>query len=301
MLVSSLLDFKISKLPQLADWRLRPLPDELKEYATNDSRFLLKCWYIIISKFDVSPCSFERSKKFMQKCYRPSTNPNPTVLWRQSLVKLHTSCQPLFDTLQLRALYISLYNWREDKSKECDILPNYFLPLDKLAFITRAKPTTKSNLMSLFNNVKKWPCKYIPELLQLIKANESQVFPEYEPAPANPVVLRNFHLPDYCSDMSEGESEFSVEYMEVESQNNPPPRPEIQVHNPLPLVRQNIQVISSNNRKNVMKKIRLEGNRFRRNQFRISRGLPPIRYYKNKGRKHRIRQAERKAKQLLSL
>jgi hypothetical protein len=96
--------------------------------------------------------------------------------------------------------------------------------------------------------------------------------------------------------------------MEVEVQNSTPPTQEIPIVPPvitpqeIPVGNQHIiervKVLTGKNRKNVMKKIRLWGNRFKRNQERVEKGLIPIRYYRNKGLKHKIRQAERKRREL---
>jgi ribonuclease D len=189
----------------------------------------------------------------------------------------------------VQSLFVSLFKWRDDKSKNYDMSPNQFLPVEKLAFITRAKPSTLSNLKSLYYNVKNWCNDDISELFNLIKENESQVV--NQPLPVQPIILRNFELPDYCSDVSDAESDFSVEHMEVEVQISPPPQ-EIQPSNANVVPRRNLQELTGKNSKNVMKKIRLWGNRFKRNKERVEKGLIPIRYYKNKGRKHKIRQAE---------
>jgi hypothetical protein len=234
----------------------------------------------------------------MLKCYRPPSTSNPSTLWSQSILKLPSSCQPLFDTFNLKNLFMSLHLWREEKSTLCDMSPNQFIPIDKLALITRAKPTTVSNLNSLYNSAKKWPSEYLCELLKLIKDNESQVMAISEPIPS----AKNLFLPDYCSDISDTESEWSVEDMVIEVQNNFPTPAVIPVPNPLPknlLLRNsdNLKYLSGSNRKNVMKRIRLWGNRFKRNQERVAKGLIPIRYHKCKGKKHQARQAERRERQ----
>ncbi len=310
-LVKSFLGYDVDKLPQLADWRIRPLPEELKEYAINDSRFLLKCWFLLITESDLSPCKFLRSKKAMQKCYRPPSTSDPIVLWRQSIQKLHSSCRPLFDNLKLQSLFVSLFKWRDEKCKFNDVFPNQFLALDKLALITRAQPTTISNLKSMCNNVNSWSSDCMDELFKLIENNESQIIIEDVPAPILPVSRRNFNVPDYCSEISDCDSDWSVEDMEVEVQNSTPPPQEIQIVPPVPQnitpqeipvsnqhIIERVKVLTGKNRKNVMKKIRLWGNRFKRNQERVEKGLIPIRYYRNKGLKHKIRQAERKRREL---
>jgi hypothetical protein len=191
------------------------------------------------------------------------------------------------------------------------MFPNQFLPVDKMALITRAQPTTTSNLKSMCNNINNWPNECMHELFKLIQINESQIIIEDVPAPIPPVSRRNFNVPDYCSEISDCDSDWSVENMEVEVQNSPPTPQEIPIVEPAPQIitpqeipvgyphiTERVKGLTGKNRQNVMKKIRLWGNRFKRNQERVEKGLNPIRYFRNKGLKHRIRQAERRERKL---
>jgi hypothetical protein len=184
--------------------------------------------------------------------------------------------------------------------------------VEKIAFIARAKPTTVSNLSSLFSGVKKWSNERINEVFKLIEVNESQLIIENDPAPIQPVTRRNIHVPDYCSEISDCDSDWSVEDMVVEVENEIPPPPPPALPPPAlpPLPTQaspvvpvpqnslNLKVLTGKNRQNVLKKMRLWGNRLKRNQERVEQGLIPIRYYKNKGNKHKIRQAERRERKI---
>ncbi len=297
LLVSSFLGYTIDKLPQLADWRLRPLPEDMKEYAINDSRFLLKCWFLIIAESNLDPCNFARSKKYMQKCFGSSKSLNPAMQWRQSILKLHVSCRPLFDNSKSEALFMSLYSWREDKCKYYDMSPNQFLPFEKLAFITRGKPLTESNLISIFNGVKKWPSGCISEVFKLIQNYETQVLENVSVPGVAPVVKQNFELMELCSDVSDDESDdWSVEHMIIEVPNDlPPPSPVLPIQPNLGQNVENRRFLSAKNKQNVLKRIRLWGNRFKRNQERVAKGLVPIRYRRYKGEKHKNRLSQKKA------
>jgi hypothetical protein len=84
--------------------------------------------------------------------------------------------------------------------------------------------------------------------------------------------------------------------MIVEVPNVPSPLPEVPIVQPNP--GQNVanrRFLSGKNKQNVLKRVRLWGNRFKRNQERVSKGLEPIRYYRNKGKKHKNRLSQKKA------
>jgi ribonuclease D len=289
-LVASFLGINVCKLPQVADWRVRPLHDDLIKYAVNDAKLLLQCYYLMVAESDLSMCKLTRSKRSMLKCYSIPSKPCANSCFEQSLKDLPMSCKVIFNVPEQKDLYVQLFNFRESKCLSMDLSRNNFMPLVKLALITRSKPTTKSYLCSLFNQVKYWPEEIIPEFLSLISnhryvengggTDQSPVIVGRPPGVFSDTEM----VSDDEDELMNVNDEILPEDMIIEVQNDNPPA--------------FIDVRVGRNKRNCLKKLRLKQNRRIKNQARIESGQIPIKYQRNKGRKHKIRQLQRKLARL---
>jgi ribonuclease D len=276
-LVVTYLGKSIDKLPQVADWRVRPLCSDLEEYAVNDAKLLLHCWYLLLDESDLTLCTFARSKQNMQKLYQFPKVKNAISSWSLSIQGLPLSVKCIFNVKDQELLYTRLYDWRIQKSKNLDVLPTKLCNNDKLALLCRAKPTTVSNVHSLLPNSRKWPVDLITDLLKTITVC-SMEFDEWgrEPRGNEPVV--GGPPPGECSDL---ECDFSPEDIVIEIPNDRFMGSPQQVENPVDRI--------GRNRRNHTKRTQLWHNRRTRNNSRVENNLPRVRYYRNKGLKHKAR------------
>lgn len=110
------------KLAQLADWRERPLNQELLDYASMDSSYILRRWYKMKDgKHDeLMNISFENSKRFTELVYRFPDTCEPINLWNRNIKSLSTDLQNVFSTVGQRGLFIEMARWAIEKAKMVD-------------------------------------------------------------------------------------------------------------------------------------------------------------------------------------
>ena len=84
-LTSTYLGLNLDKSYQKADWRVRPLPKGMLDYARNDSCVLLYLWYILNGelRYKGKDKMIKMAKKMTTKCWRvleKSTTPNVEII-----------------------------------------------------------------------------------------------------------------------------------------------------------------------------------------------------------------------------
>ncbi|CAL8122442.1 unnamed protein product [Orchesella dallaii] len=169
-MAKSLLDKDVNKLPQLADWRLSPLPDDLLEYAAADTRLLFECWLKL--KHDavsIESEEFPVSRKNSLKLVSSYNTQTAEAAWSR-----YTTANTLSTTIHKKQ-FISLFNWRDGKGKEHDIHPNKIITPHDLESIIIHNPTTTNSLRDRIR-----PCRDLHNsyYLQII-----DILAEYNPNP----------------------------------------------------------------------------------------------------------------------
>ncbi|XP_038216361.1 exosome component 10 isoform X2 [Zerene cesonia] len=126
---------------QLADWRIRPMPEELIEYARMDTHYLLYIWRRmkaeLLEKAQGKPnlllSVFEQSRQICGTTY------NKTVITEDSHMPLYVRSKKSFDSRQMAALRL-LYKWRDSQARELDESTSYLLPNHMLLALAEALP-----------------------------------------------------------------------------------------------------------------------------------------------------------------
>eukprot|EP01095_Lingulamoeba_sp_RSL-Kostka_P016409 TRINITY_DN802_c2_g1_i1.p1 TRINITY_DN802_c2_g1~~TRINITY_DN802_c2_g1_i1.p1 ORF type:complete len:1015 (+),score=364.65 TRINITY_DN802_c2_g1_i1:90-3134(+) len=152
---------KTNKAYQLADWRIRELPDVMKHYARIDTHYLL---YIydrlhneLISKGNSNNnlllATLNRSRELSKKTYtkKPFDKNSYFVLYNRN-PNYH------FNSAQLRVLE-AVYAWRDGVAREEDESERYVLPNHMLFKIAEYMPETTAELFKC--------CDTIPPLVQV--------------------------------------------------------------------------------------------------------------------------------------
>ncbi|KAM3969051.1 exosome component Rrp6 [Aphomia sociella] len=114
---------------QLADWRIRPLPDELIEYARLDTHYLLYVWRQMKRELLEAAAGqpqlllsvFEQSRQICSTTY------NKKIVHDDSHMPLYLRSKKSFNTQQMAALKM-LYKWRDAQARELDESTTYLLP-----------------------------------------------------------------------------------------------------------------------------------------------------------------------------
>ncbi|XP_063914011.1 exosome complex component 10 homolog [Zophobas morio] len=159
---------------QLADWRIRPLPDELKQYAREDTHYLIYI-YKMLKKELLSKANkadnflksvIDRSTEICKKRYfKP-------ILHDDSHLTIYRKCKKMFDNRQLYALK-EIFAWRDNLAREEDESPVYVLPNHMMLQISENLPREMQGILACCNPVPPLVRSNLLQLHQIIlKARE---------------------------------------------------------------------------------------------------------------------------------
>lgn len=154
-LLKRFVDFDAQKQYQMADWRIRPLPRELFDYARSDTHFLLYVYDCLRNELiqesnaecDKIESVLKRSKsETLQRYEHPfyvdlatkSANGWYNFLWKGSTSMSDESI----------AVFRRLHRWRDDVAREEDESPQYLMPVHVLFTISRNLPRDKAALLT---------------------------------------------------------------------------------------------------------------------------------------------------------
>lgn len=151
--------FRTSKKWQLADWRIRPLSNEMRDYAKADTHFLIEVFYKMQSELLKIPEALQRTmhdsrkvsnRRFEYSTYEPlnlRTMKSPVVVSTGASVPLLPEVQNKICSLsfvdrdlpwnwlvisngiqmQRRPLLEMLFKWRDNKARDDDESPRYIM------------------------------------------------------------------------------------------------------------------------------------------------------------------------------
>lgn len=184
-LLKKFVNFDAQKQYQTADWRIRPLPQEMFDYARSDTHFLL---YIydnmrneLIEKSDFSVPNHEQDK-----IHDVLTRSRDTALQRyehplydaaQGLgaggwYKMLSRTPALLDKQQF-AVFRAVHQWRDQVAREQDDSTHYVMANHNIFSLAKEMPTEKAQLFAVAQNTSQTVRLRADELLSVIvKAKE---------------------------------------------------------------------------------------------------------------------------------
>ncbi|XP_059611929.1 exosome component 10 [Phlebotomus argentipes] len=139
---------------QLADWRIRPLPEELVAYARQDTHFLLYIYDMLRNEL-LKKANFQPN--WLKSVYQQSTEICmkryvKVRLTPESHLNLYTRSKKNFDNRQLFA-FREIYNWRDVVAREEDESYGYVLPNHMLFYIAEMLPREMQGILACCNPV----------------------------------------------------------------------------------------------------------------------------------------------------
>ncbi|KAG9566792.1 hypothetical protein KCU79_g3475, partial [Aureobasidium melanogenum] len=184
-LLKKFVNFDAQKQYQTADWRIRPLPQEMFEYARSDTHFLL---YIydnmrneLIEKSDFSVPNHEKDK-----IHDVLTRSRDTALQRYEhpvydaaqgqgaggWYKMLSRTPALLDKQQF-AVFRAVHQWRDQVAREQDDSTHYVMANHNIFSLAKEMPTEKAQLFAVAQNTSQTVRLRADELLSvIIKAKE---------------------------------------------------------------------------------------------------------------------------------
>ncbi|KAK3689600.1 ribonuclease H-like domain-containing protein [Podospora appendiculata] len=178
-LLKKFVDFDADKKYQLADWRIRPLPQEMLYYARSDTHYLLYIYDMVRNELvensdrsnpeqDLIGQVVQKSKevsllRYENPSYEPETGFGPRG-WYNALSKSAT----LYDSEQF-AVYKALHQWRDELARREDESPVFFMTQQVLADVARILPVDKKALWSILDSNARTLKPYLDELFDLVQ------------------------------------------------------------------------------------------------------------------------------------
>ncbi|XP_072391404.1 exosome complex component 10 homolog [Diabrotica undecimpunctata] len=167
--------FVPNKQFQLADWRIRPLPVELKNYAREDTHHLIYIYQMLkndlLNKANGSENLLlsvinKSTETCKQRYFRP-------VLRDDSHLDFYRKCKRHFDNRQLYALK-ELYKWRDELAREEDESKGYVLPNHMLLQIAETLPREMQGVLACCNPIPPLVRSNLLEIHQIILRAKEQ-------------------------------------------------------------------------------------------------------------------------------
>ncbi len=161
-LVSALLDIRLDKSEQLADWSKRPLSEATRRYAAADVEYLFPMTEALQRRLQ----KLGREEWAASECDVLRTAPDrridPDVAWWK--IKGASSMRG-----EKARVAQSVAAWRERRAQQLDVLPRFVLPDLALAAVVGRPPKTRDQLFAL-RGVNRLPNDVVRELLDVIEA-----------------------------------------------------------------------------------------------------------------------------------
>ncbi|KAF5295448.1 hypothetical protein FQA39_LY13109 [Lamprigera yunnana] len=162
---------------QLADWRIRPLPEELKTYARMDTHYLIYVYHMLRNKLlqkangsdNILKSVIYQSTEICKKRYiKPK-------LTEESYLNFYKKCKRLFDNKQMFALK-ELYMWRDNFARSEDESTGYILPNHMLLQIAELLPREIQGILACCNPIPPLVRANLLELHRIVlKAREQPI------------------------------------------------------------------------------------------------------------------------------
>ncbi|XP_033642583.1 exosome component 10-like [Asterias rubens] len=176
---------------QLADWRIRPLPEEMLKYSREDTHYLLYIYHKMKNELiergnktnNLLLQAIERSRQVcLRRYHKPIfTDESYLALWRKN--------KKTFNAKQYEALKL-LYKWRDRTARQEDESTGYILPNHMLLQIAENLPREAHGILACCNPIPPLVRQQLNEVHQLIlkaKAYQGKIkIPSSTPKTASP-------------------------------------------------------------------------------------------------------------------
>ncbi|KAJ8101545.1 ribonuclease H-like domain-containing protein [Lipomyces tetrasporus] len=170
--------FKASKEYQLADWRIRPLPQEMLNYARSDTHFLLNIYDQLRNKLLASGADKlesvlansrkECKQRYVRVPYDHEYGSDPSG-WKSLSEKWAV-------TEEIMPMLKAITQWRDKMARTYDDSLSYVLPNRAIFGLLKSKPINVPGVMGIIGkNISEAVKENVDELLKIIAANDPGV------------------------------------------------------------------------------------------------------------------------------
>ncbi|XP_019637240.1 PREDICTED: exosome component 10-like [Branchiostoma belcheri] len=168
-LLKTYCDVEPDKKYQLADWRIRPIPSEMIQYAREDTHYLLHIYDCMRSELldrgnneaNLLHNTLERSRQVCLQRYQKLLYTEDSYL---NLLQKH---KKTFNSQQLHAVRL-LYRWRDTVARQEDESTGYILPNHMLLVLAEALPKQTQGVFACCNPVPPLVRQHIEDVHRLL-------------------------------------------------------------------------------------------------------------------------------------
>ncbi|KAI9147711.1 Exosome complex exonuclease rrp6 [Paramyrothecium foliicola] len=181
-LLSKFVNFEADKKYQLADWRLRPIPEEMMYYARSDTHYLLyiydHCRNDLIAasteEQDRLKQALEESRKLsLSRHEHPGYDEHDGQGSRGWLSYVLSHSHLPLNGEQF-AVFRALWKWRDVAARQEDESPYFLLGVNHLAEIARVNPPDAKALHSLLPPTARFARQHFQDIWDEIQATKSK-------------------------------------------------------------------------------------------------------------------------------
>lgn len=161
---------ELDKKYQLADWRERPMPTEMIEYARKDTHYLVHLYFLLKRKLTVKQYEqvLEKSNEQCLELFAPE--PITEKSWKVALNRTNHA----LNGEQVKVVR-RLFYWREWKAEELDVSPAALMPNSYLTRIASSRAIKSvHDLKDILRNVSDLMMKEFPALVEFLNSDESK-------------------------------------------------------------------------------------------------------------------------------
>ncbi|KAH7666298.1 Ribonuclease D protein [Dioscorea alata] len=164
-------EVRANKEYQTADWRLRPLPDDMIKYAREDTHYLLYIYDLMRKELlknstdekDLLAEVYERSYEICRQLYEKELLTDTSYLYIYGLKEAD------FNSSQL-AIVAALFQWRDNVARAEDESTGYVLPNRLLLEIARQMPVSSNKLRRLMRSKNPIIERHFDSLISIIRS-----------------------------------------------------------------------------------------------------------------------------------
>lgn len=179
-LLKKFVNVDAQKQYQLADWRIRPLPQELLDYARSDTHYLLYIFDCmrneLIERSDFSAPDHEKDKIWdvLQKSSETALKRYEHPIYDADLGQGATgwyrllSRTPVLLSKQQFSVFRALHKWRDDVAREQDDSTHYIMPNHNIFTLAKALPSSRAELTGLLHPMTKTIRERAGEMMAVI-------------------------------------------------------------------------------------------------------------------------------------
>ncbi|MCJ1388960.1 Exosome component 10 [Xylographa bjoerkii] len=178
-LLAKFANFDAQKQYQMADWRIRPLPEQMFNYARSDTHFLLNVYdnmrNELIEKSETTleggnliDAVLEESKKvalrkYEREFYDTDRGMGPTG-WYNMLIRM-----PTLFTKEQFSVFRAVHHWRDEFARRYDESLNIIMPKNVVFNIARDMPVELPALLACSHPISRPMHQHATELLAVIR------------------------------------------------------------------------------------------------------------------------------------